>query len=373
MKNAISVFSTSGRVSLIGRYILSSLVFVVFQYGAQTSFAAPVVSGIHGSVLNGQQVTISGSGFGIKNPAAPVLWASFNNNITPSSLGQTITWKANSSGIVYSSSGGYSGGAAHVYADAHSSEMLVMATVGWYFNDPGQKSYIHRRVKRMYDSSADYLGGNGGLKSLLLDYNSTYADSVVMNRSTNQWITQNLGSSYYYFPADNNKLDWQVEEAEIQANTVSGQSCIFKTYIDHSLVKSSPTSGSISLWNTGDQPLNNLSFWRYASSSPRLASEVDEYWDDLYVDNTWSRVILGNASTLSTSTQREIQVPTNWTDGSVTISVNAGKFTSGQSVYLYVIDSSGTVNSFGYLVTVGTLDSTSETQPAPVLKVIKSL
>jgi hypothetical protein len=41
---------------------------------AEKSFAAPVVSGVSGTVAHGQNVTISGSGFGNKSSAAPLVW-----------------------------------------------------------------------------------------------------------------------------------------------------------------------------------------------------------------------------------------------------------------------------------------------------------
>jgi hypothetical protein len=77
------------------------------------------------------------------------------------------------------------------------------------------------------------------------------------------------------------------------------------------------------------------------------------YLDNVYVDTTWAHVEIGNASTYSASTQRAIQVPTAWSDGSITFNVNAGNFTTGSTAYVYVMDSSGNVNANGIPVTIG--------------------
>ena len=53
-----------------------------------TAWSAPVVSGVQGTVADGQQLRITGSGFGQKSPAKPFLWAPFDSSIAPSALGR---------------------------------------------------------------------------------------------------------------------------------------------------------------------------------------------------------------------------------------------------------------------------------------------
>lgn len=73
-------------------------------------------------------------------------------------------------------------------------------------------------------------------------------------------------------------------------------------------------------------------------------------FDDVYIDYTRARVELGNASTWASCTIREIQIPTAWSDNSITVKVNKGSFTSG-TVYLFVIDSMGNVsNSYPVII-----------------------
>lgn len=77
------------------------------------------------------------------------------------------------------------------------------------------------------------------------------------------------------------------------------------------------------------------------------------YFADLYMDTSLARVVLGNRSTLDVSTVREIQIPSAWGDGSIKITVNLGTFKSGDTAYLYVVDSQGRANAKGYPIRVG--------------------
>ena len=76
------------------------------------------------------------------------------------------------------------------------------------------------------------------------------------------------------------------------------------------------------------------------------------YIDDVYVSNTQARVEIGNASSFTSCTHREIQIPSAWASGSIAVTVNAGTFGSG-TAYLYVVDANGSVNASGYAVTIG--------------------
>ncbi|GAH76879.1 unnamed protein product, partial [marine sediment metagenome] len=76
------------------------------------------------------------------------------------------------------------------------------------------------------------------------------------------------------------------------------------------------------------------------------------YWDEIYIDTTQSRVEIGNAATWSGCSHREVQIPSSWSSSSVSIDVNTGSFSNG-TAYLYVVDSSGAVNSSGYQITIG--------------------
>ena len=94
------------------------------------------------------------------------------------------------------------------------------------------------------------------------------------------------------------------------------------------------------------------------AANPREDGKFDLYVDNVYVDNTKARVEIGNASTWSSCTKREIQVPAVWSDNEITFNVNQGEFQNGESAFLFVVDENGNASD-GYPITfnAGTTDS----------------
>ncbi|HRC72046.1 MAG TPA: hypothetical protein PK880_05875 [Candidatus Competibacter sp.] len=85
-------------------------------------------------------------------------------------------------------------------------------------------------------------------------------------------------------------------------------------------------------------------------------------YDDVFIDHTRARVELGNTDTWSNSTIREVQIPTAWSDGSITVNINKGSFTTG-TAYLFVVDSAGNASK-GYPITLSA-GNTTNTLSAP--------
>ena len=93
----------------------------------------------------------------------------------------------------------------------------------------------------------------------------------------------------------------------------------------------------------------------------------DRYWaNSVYLDTTWARVMIGNASTLGASTQLEMQIPTAWSENSITVKFNKGSFSTGQTAYLYVINSDNNPNTDGFPVTIGGGDTTPPVISSPL-------
>jgi len=75
------------------------------------------------------------------------------------------------------------------------------------------------------------------------------------------------------------------------------------------------------------------------------------YFDDIYVDTTWSRVMLANNATYANATIMEPQIPSVWAAGEITVTVNQGAIPNG-TAYLFVFDSDNEANEDGYPVTL---------------------
>jgi len=82
-------------------------------------------------------------------------------------------------------------------------------------------------------------------------------------------------------------------------------------------------------------------------------SSVDTHivYDDIYIavgQGAVARVEIGDQPTYAASKTLEIQLPTAWSDNSISVNVHLGAVASVQSGYLYVTDANGVVNATGY-------------------------
>jgi len=333
---------------------LIAILLLLLPVGA---YGAPAIQSVSGTYSTGSTVTIvsTGSSFGTKSPAAPVLWAPFDTGISPSSLGRVTTWQENNC-IDYVSSGGWAGGAAKTRDSCSKSSSgtaelgITTSGIGYFFNTLGQKSYIYRHRKMGYTDDTN-------LKSLeiMVTGNYTSGNNIVFNHSSGQWITQNISpASYCYMnqsPAEN---QWVTEELITQTASSGGANAFLEWWANGSLIRSSGQGCQVSWRGSGGTNMDNIKpafHGDYNTSGGTLATAT-ERWDDLYVDSTWARVILGNASTLAASTHREIQIPTSWSASSITISFNQGTFLGGTTAYLFVIDSNNAASG-GTQITIG--------------------
>lgn len=84
--------------------------------------------------------------------------------------------------------------------------------------------------------------------------------------------------------------------------------------------------------------------WHFGSylATDTNSAEASVYMDGIYFDSTQQRVELGNAATWAACTHREVQIAKAWTDTSITITANAGSFANSDTAYLYIVNADGT-------------------------------
>ncbi len=328
-----------------------------------TSLATP--SGLtHGAIS-----TITGTGFGTKSPAKPYLWADFNSgSLLPSSLGLHTTWEQNEN-MVYNASEG-AGGTGVAKSTGKSGTWTLRADAsGFSWNDLSSKMYLFRKTKRNFslqspvinwkawrvwaDDVNVYVGtGNGGcapeyisgygvtetwpylyngagINGVTLDdvqgpVNAWNTDEIIYQTNSNLtdfdgrfWYNVN-GREVGKFPVN---VGWTTYHWKLRDSLATSQNMI-RNFPVHGV-----QANAADLFNA-----NNYAYWA----------------DDVYLDTTWARVMIGNAPTWGASTQKEIQIPTAWSDTSISIVLNRGTFSNLGTGYLYVVDANGNVNSNGY-------------------------
>lgn len=106
-------------------------------------------------------------------------------------------------------------------------------------------------------------------------------------------------------------------------------------------------------------------YWRenLCNNQADLNDDAVRYFDDIYVDTTLSRVVLANQPSYSSATIIEPQIPSAWSNTSISVDVNLGRLQDSGGAYLFVFDSGNLRNSIGFPVELGGVDHGGDNIP----------
>ncbi len=344
------------------------------------SGSAPTIQQIvSGTFSHKNTVTVSGSGFGTKTTPAPVVWDdAAGTDLSTLWSGWWPTAGTASYRMTYStpirgvtpphshvtkyltgahgdSSGSNAGWNVAVWKDFTKSDGQVLywswyhrVDPAWVFglgspNDANFKTFGYSAQGSIYEMPNNWYSG--------------YQPSNFVSTSATMCVGTNDDSSATFQSPDLNGHNAFWWDCVANANPATGW---VKSEMEFRI---STTNGYIKQWENGTLVVN------YAGPTdkyPGTARSVGiggyhrgygnannrRYFGDVYFDTTPARIILGNANTLAASTIREVQIPTAWTANSISFSVNLGKFTTGQSAYLFIVDPSGVSSATGFPVTI---------------------
>ena len=340
--------------------------------------AQPAISSASGQWSHSASVTISGSGFGTKTTAAPSVWddASGTNLSdkwdgwwpSAASASSNMAYRSVMRGIQppHSRTGRYLAGN-HVgeAADAGYNVMVWKRRTVTYPSSTYASWYV-----RMDD--AWVFGGDNNFKNYAWSVGPEPYEGNYWYLEYNPRPTSRSSScAWTLYDSGGMGLSPAMTWGDSCTNPMGGQWVKVELFIRWSR----SSDGFVQVYENGRRVVNYSGRTDNASGSTRVEgiggyarirnSNNWRYYTDIYLDTTLSHVILGNASTLSASTKREVQVPTAWSNNSITANVNLGAFANGQTAYLYVFDSNGNANPTGYPVTISG-GSGSTTPQAPV-------
>lgn len=327
--------------------------------------AAPGVSGVSGTITHGASMTISGSAFGNKSHAAPLKWDDFENGTIGADISATGYW------VNHSQSGDikFTGGRPRT---AVSTRCVVdKMTYSWPSVYPNSNFYhldVWPYAGKKYLTGylyIDFVTLNTPVewqaKLIHVLSGAEHADWPVL--ALQSWWTPdgqpgNNGSYFEYqytgaaWPSAWNDWaragEWFRFEVEWQDSTspaAADGSARFTVYHPNAPVVTSVRTGTTM---AADGKTISTPHFGYLLVNENTGHEVDTYWDDIYMDDTWARVEVCNASTYASRSHCEIQIPSGWSTGSITVTVNQGSFLNGTTAYLYVTDASGARNADGY-------------------------
>jgi hypothetical protein len=330
-----------------------------------TVFASPTISVITGSVSHGEVVVVNGSEFGEKSPAEPCLWdpvvgqSAYIGLVDGSAIpvGSGKPWaRAYFDSVYYNKSNPRGKFTAH-YSNNRSA--AGFATVGGK-NCPaaaGNRLYVSWW---MYPSSAMNING-APYKFCRFTPNGEWDVAAFIWESNRVYIYDFATNSYHYeqWANWNGGIGaWNRMEVVIDNNTNPKPK--ITTFLNNQVFTGEETGnstvtthGSLGTDITG---ILGIGFENLDSSSNSPVVDFGE----IYVDSTVARVEIGDGSTWSTSTHREIQIPNSWSASEVHITLNQGSFADGSTAYLYVIDSRGNVSN-GLQIVFGTIYGSVDT------------
>jgi hypothetical protein len=324
-------------------------------------FSAPSVSGVSGTIADGESVNIAGSSFGTKSPAAPVIWAPFEGSLNPSNLGTVTSWAENQNA-------GYTTAVKHAGSGSMGStsgwtSALFNAAVSTGVSGYNKPFYVNVWRRATYsDTQASMNLKFFRVWPVGLGYPNWYISKSTDSEGGSVWSRRYTESctgtavSFDFHVAGttfrNDEYIWKTSSSASASDgilqvLIDGVSKVDSSAVTYDCAGSLTPGGLISIQ---DDPSN------YTPSG-------DSWYDDIYVDTTWARVVIGNASTLATSTHREIQIPSAWSASSIDVTVNRGSFGATDTAYLFVVDADGSASA-GQEITFG--DTEADTTPPSV-------
>lgn len=321
-------------------------------------FAQPNITGISGILSHGSTVSITGNGFGTKDPATPLVWEDFSDGLlTPSLYPNSITVFNNTDNL------------RTLYSNYNARFDYKQGGNGFfsYNTDVYPKWFVQYYIKlapNWHWGKSTYGGVDDGLANIKFfrlfprgsrNYSNIgyafqgWAGSSNVVRFSEMNTTDN---KYLFNMQEAFTLNtWHNVQVQYGENTGLDQyDGVIKLWIDGILKDSSETINTN--YSADGPPVNKRPYiiGFYDSWPPSDANEPNmyAYYTDIYVDNTWARVEIGDNPIYSSCTHREIQIPSAWSDTSIEITLNQGSFNNFNNTYLYVIDTDGNVNTNGY-------------------------
>lgn len=335
-------------------YPSSISAFAVAAVMASQAHGAPTVSQASGTFSNGNSVTITGSSFGTKSTASPLVFDNFEAGTTGSKV-------MTSNAVVgkWQDGAGYEQ-PAYTTEQAHSGSKSVKLSAredayNLSVNQNGSFPVIYMdwwvRVNQLDGVSRNWKP----FRIYGADDKMAVNDVVMCSGTGLSVINESAEAGFWWGEGGNfNNNQWQHYQVLMRASSSAGSADgAVKQYINSKLVSDHTgvvTRASSAHWSQ----IRIGHYWATSAVDDCSAnSGANIYLDNVYVDTSWAHVELGNANTYLGSTTREIQIPTSWSASSIAFNVSTGAFTSGSTAYVYVMDSSGSVNSNGIPVTIG--------------------
>jgi hypothetical protein len=320
------------------------------------------VVGANGFV-DGENITITGSGFGVKTHAAPMyLWDSRTGNLSPSPLSRRSFTINQGSPKSIDSTVGLSGRGSMRSDLKPSSGVLVNSgsQIGGFTTDldgGGMNLMMFDRTLRNWDGKdayADWLRlASSESEWNIKDYRY-WANIQNGSINTNHWVGYGQGNSvngrmritYEYTPPKTSELPllpgmpkniWKTNYYKYKVSSAPDVSDGFVKVFQNS------TYGyylnTISRTSERPDPQNLIASMQYQY----IYTDQDWYdwWDIIYIDDTFHAVMLTDGLWGSNYASYEVAIPISWSDTEIVANLRDGEWGDLYNKYLYVVRADG--------------------------------
>ncbi|OGP38587.1 MAG: hypothetical protein A2X93_04175 [Deltaproteobacteria bacterium GWC2_56_8] len=348
-----------------GAIRLTAVFFALSALASPEAFAQPSVTTLSGTIASGQALTIIGAGFGAKTQVQPVSWDDFDGGTNSSTLGAPVigdTWTFHNLATSSPVSASYSNALLRTNSSLSAkcsmsaSNGQSVCSFGWTGHSHSQLYFTYWRyntpsgtVTRNHKQFYVFGNSSSDLPQVLLA-SIPCADptwQVYDNQDENEYNT--AGWTF-----DNTNDLWQRGEGLVKLNEpYTSSNGVFQVWkdgvlgVDVSTMKIRDTDNLFDDFRLGNMHAHD------ALGQCAAGGDNVVYFDDLYIDTTPQRVEISDSPTWASSTHREIQLLTSWSDTSVTVTLRNGAFSTLNNLYLYVVDANGDANSEGHLLCTG--------------------
>jgi hypothetical protein len=318
------------------------------------ALAEPAISGISGTLAPGSTFRITGSGFGTKDPAQPLVWADFESGLHPTPLGIRSAWEGTAQVFFQTEDcpGLPVGSRCAKAVDGSGVWTLLVRYDSW--SAANGRSYIYRLAKKNFLIT----DGSQNWKTLRLWADGFKYPNLYVAESNGRIYVENIGGleTGYWANIRTGTMDWVQEEYLMKASSEIDRKDGTLEIRYNGLPRG---MGSImTLFSQSPLPIvmNFVAHFVKANAglwTPAWSPDNRVWVDDIYADTTWARVMLGNGPTYGECTALVPQIPSQWSDSQIVAYFHRGRFTPGERVYLYVVDSEGRTSQGLSLVVPG--------------------
>ena len=335
------------------------------------AWSAPTISSLSGTFsgnadnTSANVITVSGTGFGTKSPAAPLIWATFNGSTVPTTLSQLPGgWHYSEKGEASSDSPMSGSGKLLSSSGWNTANFMVglnLETGGYgskvfvrlgrrlnFINDVSNRKFI-RWWAVSGGSQPDIVFNNGAVaKDMVLSVEqgagtfSAYPGGCNGGYSPAGGVHCSNNSHYGPFPPGQD-TNWHSEQYFIQTNSANDAAdARFSVWYDSmsGTVTGRKTDTAAVSGNYASGEFYVMDDPATGGATPVPASTATVSFDDLYIDSSWKRIYIANSSVLSTASVTEPGIPKAWSDTSVEFYFHQGRLANGSTNWVFVCDGS---------------------------------